>query len=171
MKKYPPKEEIAASFYYEEGKLLNKISRNYRCIVGEEAGGLLHPIGHPGCYRYIKIAGVGYMTHRLIWILHNGDIPEGIEIDHINGNKLDNRIENLRAVSHMVNMRNQKKRKDNSSGEMGISYYTKIKKWVARCSVNGKEQYLGCFLTKEAAIQARLVALTNIGYHPNHGRR
>jgi len=68
-----------------------------------------------------------YAAHRVAWFLHHGAWPMG-EIDHINGNAQDNRIANLRDVTHKENTRNMKRRSDNTSGITGISYHTKIKK-------------------------------------------
>lgn len=62
-----------------------------------------------------------YFAHRIIWELHNGAIPDGMEIDHINGDSTDNRIENLRLATREVNTRNRKKFRNNTSGSAGVS--------------------------------------------------
>lgn len=74
-----------------------------------------------------------------------------IHIDHINGNGLDNRKNNLRIASIRQNAQNQKIRKDNISGYKGVSFIRKSNKWRTCICVNGKNKHLGCFETKEEA--------------------
>ena len=80
-----------------------------------------------------------------------GEKNRSNSIDHINGNRLDNRVENLRIVSHQQNMCNQTKAK-------GYSWHKNEKKWQAKITVNGKNIYLGYFKTETEARQAYLVA-------------
>lgn len=75
-------------------------------------------------------------AHRIIWEMFNGAIPEGKEIDHINGVKSDNRIENLRLCDRHINCKNAAKRRDNSSGVTGVSK-TYNGKWVVQIQYNG----------------------------------
>ena len=101
----------------------------------------------------------------------NGPIPEGMEIDHINHVKDDNRIENLRLVSHRDNSRNRKKRADNTSGFQGVSFHKQTEKWQAYCSDDdGNLIYLGLFIGKEEAINERLKFQSLCEYHENHGK-
>lgn len=104
-KQYPSQNEIKELFEYKNGelhwkKLRSKFSR-YK--IGQRAG----TISHTG-YRDISISKKHFLEHRLIWIYFNGDIPNEMMIDHINGIKDDNRIENLRVVSRSINGLNQK---------------------------------------------------------------
>lgn len=85
--------------------------------------------------------------HRLLL-----DAPEGIEVDHINFNGLDNRRTNLRLATHRQNRRNQKLRRDNTSGFKGVGRYRE--KWIARIVVNGKHIHLGLFERVEDAARA-----------------
>ena len=87
------------------------------------------------------------LLHRLIM-----NTPIGMVTDHINGDGLDNRRENLRICSHKNNIRNQKLSKDSTSGYKGVSYYKG--KWICQISIGGKRIYLGLFLTKEEAAEA-----------------
>lgn len=81
--------------------------------------------------------------------------PKGLVVDHINQNKLDNRKVNLRCVTVSQNITNAKKFKgEHSSKYRGVSFYTKLGKWVARTMVNHKSIHLGVFLTEDDAYNA-----------------
>ena len=91
--------------------------------------------------------------HRLAWFISNGFLP--VEIDHINRDKTDNRICNLRNVNHLENCQNRLQ-----TGN-GVSYRSDRKKWRARAKYNGIEKHIGHFDTKEEAIEARNEYLAN----------
>ena len=110
-----------------------------------------------------------YLAHRIVWEKHNGPIPEGAEIDHINHIKHDNRIENLRLVSRLENLRNQSMRKGNTSGYVGVYWHRQGQKWVAKIMVKGKTIHLGLFNDIEAAVEARKLANEKYKFHENHG--
>lgn len=80
--------------------------------------------------------------------------PLGMDIDHINGNKLDNRRSNLRIATRSENMRNSKKRIDNSSGFKGVVFYKRDKNWRAYIKINYKQIHLGYFDTAMKAARA-----------------
>jgi hypothetical protein len=103
-------------------------------------------------------------------LLTYGSWPED-QIDHINGNGLDNRLENLRAVSNGENLRNQKIPKNNTSGTIGVSFYKRHQKYQASIKINGIRKHLGYFKNKEEAIAARAVANIKYNFHENHGRK
>jgi hypothetical protein len=115
------------------------------------------------------IKGGHYRAHRVLWVLRNGCWPEG-EIDHIDGNKTNNKAGNLRDVPKCQNQRNRKMDCQNTSGKMGVWYRKSINRWIARITVNNKKIWLGQFTTMEAAIQAREKAEKLHGFHENHGR-
>lgn len=83
---------------------------------------------------------------------------DGKEIDHKNGNKLDNRRENLHFVTHQQNIWNMGLSKRNKSGIKGVSFDRRISKWVARISLNGKSIHLGSFSTSTEARRRRQLA-------------
>lgn len=113
--------------------------------AGKPAGG----VGKAGRWR-VKIGGKFRLSHRIIWLLVYGE-PMPAQIDHINGNPLDNRLVNLRAASHTENQRNKKMCRNNQSGRKGVS--KSGNKWMARIRVDGKLIYLGRFNSLEDAAQ------------------
>ena len=119
-------------------------------------------------YRVIKVGGKFYKAHRLAWLVTHGEFPPE-QIDHIDGNGLNNRLDNLRAVSHAENQRNQRKYSNNTTGVVGV-YWTKDRhKWRAMIAVNRKDIHLGYFTNKDEAVAARKAAELKYGFHSNHG--
>ena len=106
-------------------------------------------------YIVIKIDYNLYYAQRLAWLYVNGYFPEN-EVDHINRNQSDNRIDNLREVSHGCNMRNTANQKDNTSGVKGVVFDKRDKKWVAQISINHKNCSGGPYKEFEEAVCARL---------------
>jgi hypothetical protein len=101
--------------------------------------------------------------------MHYDRWPEG-EIDHINGNRQDNRIENLRDVPRSLNQRNSKLQNNNRSGVSGV--FWRANRWEARIYlVSGQRKHLGRFKTFEEAVAVRKQAEMECGYHENHGRQ
>jgi len=96
------------------------------------------------------------------------DCPEGMVVDHINLNTLDNRRSNLRICSPTENKRNCKKNKRNSSGFKGVSWNKPWGKWLAYISIDGKNKYLGAFDDKNKAYEAYCKASKK--YHKEYGR-
>ena len=104
-------------------------------------------------YVYIFTGGKQQLAHRLAWFLTHGRWPT--EIDHINRNKSDNRLANLRECSRSVNSLNKPLRPENISGCAGVRKHTQSGKWIADIKVNGKFTYLGLFADVKDAIKAR----------------
>jgi hypothetical protein len=123
----------------------------------------------PKGYRDIKIKGKKYLEHRVIWEMLNGPILPEHEIDHLNGDRADNRPTNLRCVPHTTNMRNIRKKTCNSSGFTGVHFHKANGRWVAQSSGGGK-RYLGSFKTPEDAFAAVEADRTDHDYTERHGR-
>ena len=121
-----------------------------------------------GYYR-MMIKGRVYTLHRLAFLYMTGDWPKQ-GVDHINGNPLDNRWENLRDVSQSENMRNASRSKRNASGVVGVAWDKEARKW--RASIyHGKTIHLGRHDDFFEAGCARKSAEVAHGFHPNHGKR
>lgn len=131
---------------------------------GTEAGAVKRSSG----YRMVCVFGREYRAHRIIWLMQTGEWPES-DIDHINGVRHDNRLANLRAVSHATNLRNQSRNSRNTSGFAGVSWHKGAEKWSAQIKVNGKKVHLGLFATAECAAQARAAANSAYGFSERHG--
>lgn len=115
-------------------------------------------------YRQIMVNGERFAAHRLAWLYAYGQWPEG-QIDHINRVKDDNRIENLRVVTPKQNNENQGVQNKNTSGYSGVRWSERNRKWVADIGHLGKSVYLGMFVNKQFAIEARLSAEARLFTH------
>lgn len=133
-------------------------------LIGREAGAL-----NSRGYRVICVAKRKYFAHRLAWKLVHGSDPQG-EIDHINGDRSDNRICNLRVVSRVENGRNLALPTHNRSGSIGVAFRADRRKWMAYIRVNKRNRFLGNFAKKQDAIAARKRAEREFSFHENHGR-
>ena len=120
-------------------------------------------------YLIISINGNSFSAHRLAFLYMTGRFPL-CQCDHINHNRIDNRWLNLTDVTHLENQKNRSLQKSNTSGFTGVNWHKHDKKWQSSIQVKGKQIYLGSFLEKEDAIDARIKAETEHGFHPNHGR-
>lgn len=127
---------------------------------GKEA---FNTLNHNG-YLYGALFEENYSTHRLAWYYVHGVEPD--EVDHINGNRSDNRIVNLRNVSRTENCRNTKRAKRNTSGVVGVSWDSVNKVWHVRI----RRKHIGRLKDFDDAISARKAAELEFGFHANHGR-
>ena len=142
---------LGADFKYEEDKMyrFNMRHKKWNCCNNNKSNSK---------YIQIKINKKMYQLHRIIYKYFNEDwdITDTLhnnQIDHININPLDNRIENLRVVNQSQNVRNQNKKPNCSSKYRGVSFYKRDKKWVAQISINGKSKHLGMFHNEEDAYE------------------
>lgn len=119
-------------------------------------------------YWRVSIDGKKYLAHRLAWLVTYGEFPPE-QIDHIDGNGLNNRLENFRAVSNAENHRNRRNQSNNTSGVSGVGWHKASRKWQAYIAVNRKDVHLGYFTNKDEAISARKAAEIKYGFHENHG--
>ena len=110
-----------------------------------------------------------YKVHRIIYFMFYGSLPESI--DHINHNRSDNRIENLRPASPKQNARNRGISDNSHSGVLGVFWRKRERVWEARVTSNqNKRICLGTFDLFEDAVKARVDAEEKYGYHKNHGK-
>ena len=144
-------EKLREFLHYEPetGIFTRKVSTARRVKAGDVAG---CPDGRG--YLLIQAQSRLYRAHRLAWLYVYGTWPTD-QIDHINRIRTDNRISNLREVSHKQNGQNRSKPSNNTSGYTGVRWYKRISKWVAQIRHNYKHIYLGCYNTIEEAIAAR----------------
>lgn len=151
-------EKIIQALEYKDGVL-------YR--DGKEIGNI-----RPDGYREARVLGVRKLYHHFVWLVHNNEFPSK-QIDHIDHNRANNRIENLRQVTHTENGRNQKLSRVNTSGTIGVYHdiCRPSKKWYAKIKVNQKQLFLGRFEEKEDAIKAREHAERIYNFHKNHGEK
>jgi hypothetical protein len=126
---------------------LTKVNVGYRC-------GRLN-------YRYV-------LAHRVIWKLVTGE--DAVEVDHIDGDRSNNRWSNLRSVTSSGNRRNSAKRSDNTTGVVGVVWNSARGKWMAGTHLHSGYQYLGLFDSFDDAVAARKAAERENDFHPNHGR-
>ena len=109
-------------------------------------------------------------AHRIAYFLMENEMPTG-EIDHIDGDGLNNKWANIRNVSHSENAKNQKKNINNKSGMVGVHLDTVNSKWYAQITVNKKPIFLGRYKEKGLAESARKNAEIKYGFHSGHGTR
>ena len=119
-------------------------------------------------YKRICIFGVTHKAHRLAWLYVYGEFPEN-DIDHINGNSIDNRISNLRKVTKKGNARNRRLINTNTSGACGVSRIGD--KWRVQIKINGITQHIGTFDNFDGAVLARKQFEIANGFHSNHGQQ
>lgn len=122
-----------------------------------------------GNYIRVKYQGSTYQAHRIIWEMFNGPIPDGFKIDHINGVKDDNRLDNLRLVTDSLNNRNKGRDTRNKSGYNGVIWNKQVSKWQAHIRVDGKSKHLGLFVNIADAVKARALAEAGLGFTSRHG--
>ena len=120
-------------------------------------------------YLRLNLRGKLIKAHRAAYALYYGQWPEG-EIDHIDGNRSNNSIYNLRVVTHHENGKNQRIPKHNSSGFVGVCWHKKASKWRAQVVINDRQIHLGLFDSMLDAVAARKRAEKNHNFHFNHGR-
>lgn len=143
------KEELRETFRYFEGYLF------YRRDAGDKRAGDRAGIWGGGGYMYIQVNGKHYRAHRLIYLYHHGHIPK--QLDHIDRNQLNNRIENLREATTSQNCANAKISTGGASRFKGVTFRkesNRRKRWVAQIGINGRPKTLGIFLTQEEAARA-----------------
>ena len=138
------KERLHELFEYRNGELFWKVTRSNNTKAGAKAGS----VNSKG-YLTLRVDGKHQRVSRVVFMMHHGYLPE--IIDHINGNKLDNRIENLREATVQQNNMNAKTKVTNKSGVKGVSWHPLGNKWMVRIMINGKDKYFGMYEDLEFA--------------------
>lgn len=149
-----------AALSYDPGT--GQLTRLTGCSAGAPAG-FFRGTGYIG----VSVRNRTYPAHRIAWLITYGHWPTG-EIDHIDGDKANNRLANLRDVPKSINGHNRPVRRGSASGVKGVS--PKKGRWVAQICVDGVRHRLGSFTTKEAAGEAyRLAAARHLPPCPRAG--
>ena len=110
-----------------------------------------------------------FSAHRLAWLYEYGEFPSG-SLDHINHDRTDNRMTNLRIATQRENLRNQSMYCNNTTGHTGVSFSKDRNKYYAQIKVNYKQKHLGSFENIEDAAKAVKEARAHYGFHVNHGQ-
>lgn len=140
----------------ETGAWTQKTRRKGSGLIPGEPAGCIAPSG----YLMIGIDYRRYRAHRLAWLWMTGEMPANV--DHINGNRADNRWGNLRVADQSQNTANSKRSKANTSGFKGVSRHWPSGKWQAGIVKNRRRQYLGLFETPKQAHDAYCVKAKEI---------
>jgi hypothetical protein len=142
--------EVRALLDYDSsnGLLTWRAPAGHRIAIGDVAGSI-HRLG----YRVLVLRGRQYAAHRIVWLHVHGEWPKS-EIDHINGHRSDNRIENLREATRSQNMRNRRPNRESYSGLKGAHWNKSDNTYRSVIVVEGKHIHLGCFRTAIEAHEA-----------------
>jgi hypothetical protein len=138
------------SYNKNTGEFLWKKNAGGRAYAGRPAG-----YKNLKGYVQLRLENRTWLAHRLAWVAVHGSIDPASQIDHINGDRADNRIENLRCVSGFVNQQNRHAAaKHNKTAMLGVGITPNGKKYTARITAFGKRYYIGSYATAEGASQA-----------------
>jgi hypothetical protein len=153
-KPLPPLEELNRLFELRDGVLYWKIHISSRAPKGSFAG-TVHKTG----YVFIGYNKKLYLAHRIAYFMSTGIDPGPLTIDHINGERADNRLDNLRLATHEENSRNRNgTQSNNTSGVRGVFWDAKMRKWKAQVRASGKLKSIGHFSTIQEAESAVIKA-------------
>jgi len=139
----PSQEVLHSLFTYKDGELYWKVKPAQRVSVGDIAGSMCDK------YKQVYIKNKSYKLHRIIFAMHNNYISD--QIDHIDGNPHNNRIENVRAVTNSQNQLNRKISQNSKTGYKGVCVHTQTGRYVVRVSAYGKDKYFGIYEDLELA--------------------
>ena len=145
------------SFTWRTKKYSKKITK------GSRAGSVVY-----SGYRQITLLGTRYQEHHLAWFYTYGVWPT--QVDHIDQDRTNNRIANLREVTVAENARNRGIPENNTSGAQGVHWDSQKKKWKAEIRMGGRKVYQRFFADFNEAVEAREAKLLDLGFHPNHGK-
>ena len=168
--------------YFPETGIVTLKSSKFTKLINTEMGKLFYPKGREKAYKRLQLHNgkdseqakqLGLpnhmFVHRLAWIISHGDIPDGYQIDHIDHDGTNNKLENLRCVTAQENQRNRKLDIRNKSGMNGIRL-RKNGRFEVSTKHFGKYIYIGKYMTLDEAIAARdAFYLAEGNFHQNHG--
>lgn len=142
---------VRATFDYDDhsGQLIWRRRAGARVVLGATAGTLNRQIG----YLVVRLAGRLHYVHRLVWLHVYGNWPAD-QIDHIDRDKTNNRLHNLRQATNAQNRQNMPVQRNNTSGCSGVYFHKQRGKWAAEIKHNRKKRHLGLFCAKEDAVHA-----------------
>lgn len=141
-------ERLKELFDYQDGQLIWKVKKAQCVKIGTAAGWANRDV-HGQQYINVEIDNKSYKVHRLVFMYHHGYFPS--RIDHIDGNRFNNKIENLREVTASQNAQNSKFRKSNTSGHKNVSFDKRNKRWRVMVRVNGVNKSFGYYDDLELA--------------------
>ncbi len=140
-------------------KILDRLSYNEETgsLTRNWKGGSSRPTGtvrHDGYIR-INVDGRLYYAHRLVWIIFNGAIPDGMQVDHIDCDPSNNKISNLRLATQSQNNHNQRVYKNSTSGVKGVIWSKREQRWKVTCWLGNVKHNGGTFKCLDEAIAAQ----------------
>ena len=141
-------ERLKELFDYQDGQLIWKVKKAQCVKIGTAAGWANRDV-HGQQYINVEIDNKSYKVHRLVFMYHHGYFPS--TIDHIDGNRFNNKIENLREVTASPNAQNSKFRKSNTSGHKNVSFDKRNKRWRVMVRVDGVNKSFGYYDDLELA--------------------
>ena len=151
-------------FEYRDGELYWKNRKSGVCF-GKPVG----YVTRQG-YKRVEVNGKSYAVHRLVYVMFNNSLPE--QLDHIDCNKLNNRIENLRPASSAENSSNRNLRSDNQYGTKNIYFDKTNGKWIVQVRKHGKSYFFGRYKDKDHAAKVAKTARNLLhGEFANHGSK
>jgi len=159
----PTQSELRSMLEYDPLTGIVTWKENRSNMIKGSVAGCVHSSG----YRVIGLNNKTQRLQRVIWVYMFGHIPEGFYIDHINGNKLDNRLENLRLATNNQNQQNRPAPKNSSSGYRGVTWHKQVNKWMSRICHNGERTTIGFFDSAEEAYTAYKKEANKLFTHHN----
>ena len=156
----PSKEILHSLFAYKDGELYWKVKPAQRVNIGDIAGSI------SAGYKQVFIKSKPYKSHRIIFMMQHGYVSD--QIDHIDGNPLNNKIKNLRAVTNSQNQLNRKISKNSKTGYKGVCVHSQTGKYIVRVSVYGKDKYFGIYEDLELA--GLVAEMARKKYHGEYAR-
>jgi hypothetical protein len=155
-------QKVLELFEYRGGGLYWRVKPAKQIAIGAKAG-----CKNSHGYSVVRVNGVLYGTHRIIFLMHHGYLPD--YIDHVDGNRLNNSIENLRAATACENGYNKPAQSNNKSGCKGVRWQKQIKHWCVEIQANKVKRYLGIY--KDLELAALVAAEARDLYHGKFARQ